>query len=93
MKQVIFKFLLFSVLLMPSVLCAQPNLQEAQYKKGEKELNKFLSNSFFNGIKGKGTDTCFVAALFVKFYIDSLGDVKGVCFSSGSTVPQPIKKY
>lgn len=92
MKQVIFKFLLFSVLTIPCVLYAQTSSQEAQYKKGLRELNKFLSNNFFNGIKSKEIDTCLVAASFVKFYIDSLGDVKGICFSNGSTVPQPMKK-
>jgi hypothetical protein len=67
---------------------AQTGVSEAKYKYGNKEFEKFLLIKLNEQRKIYNLDGCVTSAIFAKFTIDILGNVKNlIIFEPGNSLP------
>lgn len=88
MKKYILKIALFCIFICPLFGYGQSNVREAQYKQGDAALWKFLNKKFGEEARKHEWPPCLISAVFAKFTIDSIGNVKGLVFSELKRTPQ-----
>ena len=83
--------LFFGLLIMFFSTYGQTNTQEAKFKDGDAALTKFLDLKFHEEAVKYEWPTCTISAVFVKFTIDSVGNIKTLSFSELKGTPQVLK--
>lgn len=95
MKKIIFliTIILYSLSCIAQQLpgTVQSTTTNAQYKSGPIELNKFISKKFGEEKKKYDLNVCQISAVFVKFTIDSAGNVRHLSFSDLKGTPQVFR--
>src|ERR1700733_13398613 len=88
MKNYFIKIFLLFALISGFRAYGQPNYREAKYKLGDTALNKFLNKKFAEESRKYNWPSCIVSAVFAKFYIDSVGNIKNLTFSDLKGAPE-----
>jgi hypothetical protein len=91
MKAHIIKILLLCLLFFAQTAYGQICEKEAYFNNPKISLDKFLNIKLAEEHKKFDWPTCITSAIFVKFTVDSLGNIKHLVFSQFSATPQVIR--
>jgi len=87
MKNHFVKILFLSLVITVGYAHAQTNVTEAQFKHDDVALDKFLTKKFSEEEKKIELPQCIISSVFVKFTVDSTGNVNKIVFSSLTGTP------
>lgn len=91
MKTYLIKLMVLGLIFFNLKTYCQSNIAEAHFKDGDIALNNYLNKKFAEESKKYTLPSCVISTVFVKFKIDSIGNVKSVRFSALKGTPQIFK--
>jgi len=92
MKNTFIKIAILCTLLIANHAYGQACVQPAQYQTGENAFRKFLLTKFHEEAKKRNLDICMTGIVFVKFTIDSTGNIRNLAFSKLKNTPYIFKE-